>query len=471
MPLPPPSDQQARVIWVALTGLAVAAIIGLIVGLVWGLGRVLNVLGPVLWPLAIAGVLAYLIDPVVDAFERRRVPRVRAVVLVFVLALLLVAGLFGSVVPQIVVELKQLGSEIPGYMNKVELRVNHWSTNPPAIFSRTFERFFPPHADPASATNAPGDLAAVPATNALPPRPVTTNVALLIHLVGSDTNTVLLTVPPPAAVGSDGSASFLESLLTLDNVKSATTIVSRAASGVGHWLLGQAGKVTSLFGVLFGVLAGLALIPIYLFYFLLEKRGIEANWTTYLPVQDSGFKEELVFVLRSVNDYLIAFFRGQVLVALCDGILYTIGFLIIGLPYAVLIGVLATCLTIIPFIGAFVTVALALVISLVQFGDWQHPAMVLAVFAVVQTLEGFVIQPKIMGDRVGLHPVIIIIALMVGTTLLGGLLGGILAIPLAAALRVIMFRYIWRQQDGATRPPAAPPDPASATIPSPAGER
>ena len=73
--------------------------------------------------------------------------------------------------------------------------------------------------------------------------------------------------------------------------------------------------------------------------------------------------------------------------------------------------------------------------------------LVLAVFAVVQTLEGLVISPKIMGDRVGLHPLTIIIAVMVGTTLLGGLLGGILAIPLTAALRVVMFRYVWRKHE------------------------
>ena len=71
----------------------------------------------------------------------------------------------------------------------------------------------------------------------------------------------------------------------------------------------------------------------------------------------------------------------------------------------------------------------------------------LAVFAVVQTLEGFVIQPKIMGDRIGLHPLTIIIALMFGTTLLGGILGGILAIPLTAAGRAIMFRYVWKRPD------------------------
>jgi predicted PurR-regulated permease PerM len=107
---------------------------------------------------------------------------------------------------------------------------------------------------------------------------------------------------------------------------------------------------------------------------------------------------------------------------------------------------MATCLTIIPFLGAITTCVSALVIALVAFGDWQHPALVLGVFVVVQTLEGMVIQPRIMGDRVGLHPVTIIIALMAGTTLLGGILGGILAIPLAAVLRVALARYVWRKK-------------------------
>jgi predicted PurR-regulated permease PerM len=74
-----------------------------------------------------------------------------------------------------------------------------------------------------------------------------------------------------------------------------------------------------------------------------------------------------------------------------------------------------------------------------------HPVLVLAVFALVQLIEGLVISPKIMGDRVGLHPLTIIIAVMVGTTLMGGIIGGILAIPLTAALRVLMFRYVWKR--------------------------
>jgi len=110
-----------------------------------------------------------------------------------------------------------------------------------------------------------------------------------------------------------------------------------------------------------------------------------------------------------------------------------------------LIGASAIVLTIIPFLGAIIICLTALMIALVQFGDWLHPLLVLAVFALVQTLEGLVISPKIMGGRVGLHPLTIIIAVMAGTTLLGGLLGGILAIPLTAALRVVMFRYVWKR--------------------------
>ena len=151
-----------------------------------------------------------------------------------------------------------------------------------------------------------------------------------------------------------------------------------------------------------------------------------------------------MFVVDAINRYLIAFFRGQVLVALCDSLLYTIGFLATGLNYAFLLGCAAVLLSMIPFLGAIILGLTALALAAVQFGDWLHPLLILGVFAVVQTLENLFISPRIIGDRVGLHPLVIIIAVMTGTTLLGGILGGVLAIPLAAALRVILFRYVWK---------------------------
>lgn len=118
----------------------------------------------------------------------------------------------------------------------------------------------------------------------------------------------------------------------------------------------------------------------------------------------------------------------------------------------------AGLLSIVPFLGVAISIIPAVILAAVQFGDWLHPLLVIGLFALVQFLEGFVISPKIMGDRVGLHPLTIIIAVMVGTTLLGGITGGILAIPLTAALRVLMFRYIWRRAgDPTVHPVSATP--------------
>jgi predicted PurR-regulated permease PerM len=412
MPFPPPSEKQARLIWLALTGLALATLIGLVVALVWGLGRVLNVLGPVVWPIAVAAVLAYLLDPVVDFFERRRVPRTRAIVLVFVIALFLLAGVVGSVVPKLVVETRQLVASMPTFVAKLETRATKWVNEPPAPLQTLLRRFGVEWPVSPAITNTPPD-----STN-----------------------------PPPAEAPSRSPAkpagSTLLDQLDPQAVQKATAWVGSALTAAGGWMVNQLSRLSGLLGVV----AGLALIPIYLFYLLLEKRSISDRWTEYLPWSGSRLNTELVFVLRSINDYLIAFFRGQVLVAICDGVLYGIGFTLIGLPYAFLIGVVAMGLTIIPFLGAIVTCGSALLIALVVFADWQHPLLVIAVFAVVQGIEGYVLQPKIIGNRVGLHPMVIIIAIMTGTTLLGGVLGGLLAIPLAAVLRVLLARYVWKRK-------------------------
>ncbi len=424
--------------WAALTGLAVATLVALVALAVWALGRVLDVLGPVLWPLAVAGVLAYLLDPVVDFLERRRVPRGRAIWCVFALALMVVAAVVGSVLPRLINETRELVQKVPVYAERVEARLQRWVNEPPALL-RSVLRLWPARTEAdAAPANAP--------TNAPP----------------SDSATAPPPAPPPDA-GESAPAPTLAAWarewgkqVDPNWLNSATGWIAGAVQKVGVWLYGQMGRVAGWLGLLIG----LFLIPIYAFYFLLEKRGIESKWTDYLPLAHSALKDELAFVLRSINDYLIAFFRGQVLVALCDGVLYAIGFSLIGLPYAVLLGAAATVLTLIPFVGAALTCASALVLAVAAYGDWLHPLLALGVYAVVQFLEGFVIQPRVMGNRVGLHPLTIIIALMVGTTLLGGILGAILAIPLTAALRVVMFRYVW------TGRPAAGAGPGTLVAPS-----
>jgi predicted PurR-regulated permease PerM len=394
MNLPPPTPKQAKLIWFALTGLAAAAMVALLAATIWGLGQALDLLSPVLWPLAIAAVVACLLSPVVDFFERRKLSRTQSILLVFVLAFAIVSAVLASVIPRVVAETRLLAERVPAYSENLQARLNQFLAQPPSFLSH----FLPP---PAPGPN---------------PNPET---------------------PPQNPM-----------------LASATHWLTGSLPAFGSWLLLRVAKVIS--GV--GALAGLALIPVYAFYFLLEQRGIASHWKNYLPLRDSTVKNELIFALEAISGYLVAFFRGQVLVALCDAVLYTAGLLMVGLNYAFLLGFAAVLLTMIPYLGAIVICLTALTLAFVQYVDWQHPALVLCVFAAVQALEGLVISPKIMGQRVGLHPLAIIVAVMVGTTLFGGLLGGLLAIPLAAALRVLMFRYLWQQVPApAAAAPARPP--------------
>lgn len=366
MDFPPPSPKQGRILWASVTALSIAILAALVGVLIWGFGWVLNQLSSVLLPLAIAAILAYLIDPIVDFFESHRVPRPRAILLVFFLGLMVVMILLATVVPKLVVEAGQLIDQFPEYSKKVNLEISeklattHWGMKAREIWEGSF-----------------GDT--------------------------------------------------------------AREWLTKVAPAVSTWTLTQLTKVAS--GV--GLVVGFALVPVYLFYFLLEKTGISKHWTEYLPIRESNIKEEAVFVLKAINDCLIVFFRGQILVALCDGIMLTIGFMVMGLSYSLLLGLGAGLLSVIPYLGIMISIIPAVLLAAVQFGDWLHPLLVVGIFILVQTLEGLFVSPKIMGDRVGLHPLTIIVAVMVGTTLMGGVLGGVLAIPLTAALRVLMFRYVW----------------------------
>ena len=391
MAYPPPTEKQVKILWTSVTALAVGVLLALIALLTLGVGWVVNALSSVLIPLAIAGVIAYLLDPIVDWFQKKRgFKRQNAIILVFCIAVLLVGGVVASVVPSLISQVNELTTEFPKQAKKFQVSVSS--------IVKT--------GDPAKPTNTSTNAPANPVWFEMP-REWMKNVGVT-------------------------------------NEKVREFMVDAVAK-ISAWGLEQLKKVMSLFGFL----AGLALVPVYVFYFLLEKRGIKRNWTDYLPVHESRVKEEIVFVLHSINDCLIVFFRGQVLVAMCVGVLLTTGFLVIGLEYAILLGVMAGLLSIIPYLGVALSIIPAFVLSMIQFvpdDGWLKPILVLVVFAAVQTMEGLFISPKIIGDRVGLHPLTIIVAVMVGTTLLGGIMGGVLAIPLTAALRTVMFRYVWKDR-------------------------
>src|SRR6266487_67282 len=157
MSFPPPTPEQARVIWLAATALAGAVIVAILAGVIWGFGQVLHLLSPVLWPLAVAGVFAYLLDPVVDVIERRGAPRPRAIIGVFALAAVIVLALFGSVVPQLLRETRQLAEKVPVYATRLQDKVQEWINKPPKIL----EKFLKSQPETGSSSNA------VPATNSI----------------------------------------------------------------------------------------------------------------------------------------------------------------------------------------------------------------------------------------------------------------------------------------------------------------
>lgn len=401
-----------RIIWFALTTLAVAVLLGLAAGAIWFIGQILNLLSPVLWPLAIAVVLAYLLDPAVSWLERRKISRTWGVVIAFAAVFCVVAGITASVIPQMVSETNKLVKKIPPFSAKVQQHFSDWveraesaAAPQPTVSTNT-----------PVATNAPSKNNSLPATNS-----------------PAGTNSVSANSKIMAAIDNNQIHSKI--------ISSVSEWFGKLFSSIGAWLLTQLARITSLIDVLIALI----LVPIYTFYFVREKKWIKAHWTNYLPVRDSRVKDEAIFIIESINQYMIAFFRGQVLVAICSGVLYTIGFLALGLDYAFLLGFLCVVLTIIPFLGPMICFVISLALTAMQFGDWFHPLMIVAIFAVVVSLENFFYSPRIMGSRVGLHPLVIIIAVMIGVTLLGGILGGILAMPFAAALRVILFRYLWKK--------------------------
>jgi len=407
MDFPPPSEKQARLLWTALTTFALGLLLATLAVFIWGLGRVLGLLSPVLWPLAMAGVIAYLLDPVVDFLERRNVARSPAILIVFLAGALAVSGVFASVIPQLVRETSQLVADVPGYARQIQSQVNEWMSGSRWLMKRFH-----------SVTPKPGDANAGPAASVTEPA-----------LQAANTNS-------PAALSQPGEPGWEQKM-----IESTVARLTAALPAMGRWFLAQLSHAASWAGFVFG----LVMVPVFTFYFLQEKKGIQAGWTHYLPVKESRFKEELVFVLNAINNYLIVFFRGQVLIALCDGTLLTIGFLALGLNYAFVFGAMMSVLGIVPYLGTISTIIPATLIAAIEFRDWLHPLVVLGIFGIVNVLDGFVISPRIMGNRVGLHPLTIIIAMLVGTTLLGGILGGLLAIPFTAALRVVMFRYVWRR--------------------------
>ena len=445
-----PSQFQKKTLWKAVTGLAILVIGALLVGLIWLTSSVLGYLQPVLIPLAVSGIVAYLLDPVVQWLQGKGLSRIKGIVIVFSTFVLFFGLLFSIVGIKLSGQIKNVlnkdsGSSM-GWMKVDTLKESKENSLYGWIVQTSFQK--DPEAVQKRLQNG-GSLTGPQKSK----WQLDANTGKFVNDDGENPSPQLSELFDSNwnnRIELPGETNAQE-LIALENfgvTKGGQWLSNLGGKSLG-WLSNSSGKVLGFFGLIIGF----AMIPIYLYYFLKESEGIKDGWTDYVPLRASHFKDEVVKTLREINGYLISFFRGQVLVAFIDGILVGIALTVFGLPYGLLIGVFMAFLGIIPYIGNILCLIPACIIAYFHgasepFGlpQWWYVTGVLAIFIVVQQINSLVTAPKIVGDSVGLHPMTVIFSMLFWSLILGGFLGALLAVPMTAAVKVLFRRYVWDRQ-------------------------
>ena len=327
--------------------LAVAAVLG--VALLWLLKSALT-------PLACAFTLAYFLDPLIDRFEARRIPRPVAIFFLVVVSVIVAFMTTFFLVPKLSQEIAGLAQRLPIYLNdalaSIVPRIETW-------FGITL---------PSSIREA------------------------------------------------------------LDTLRSGGVSIPLAT--LGRVVEGATASITGTLGAIIG----LVVIPFIAYYALAEFDNIRAALMKLVPVPYQGAVAKKV---TTINQLIAGFIRGQLIVCALLGALYAIGFSIIGIDLALMIGFVSGLLAIIPYVGGAVALAAAAGMCLLQYGIDLHLALVVGWYALVQTLEGVVLTPRIVGHTVGIHPVTVIVGLLIGGDLLG-FLGLLVAVPITAVVQVFV---------------------------------
>lgn len=406
-----PTRFQKSACWMALTEVALLVIVALIIALLFGFGALFVLLEPVLLPVVLAGILAYLLSPCVRFVQRWVKPRLAAVLLVMLGCGILLTGFGLTIVPPLVEQTGELINKREQIQNSAVETGKHYLEN-----------------------------------NSLVQR----GVDMLYGKVLKDARKAGLPEADYQALSQDDSyAGKLTAILEFNSSYLTEQLVewltagSRALSGMGMFVIGT------------------IMVPVFLFYFLLESKQIADNWHTILPLQKSAFREELVQTLQEINSYIISFIRGQMLVSVVDAIILAIALKILGLPYAITIAAVAAVLGIIPYIGMISTWIPAMLIAWFTWQDVTHLVIVSAIFACVSQFDGWVLQPKIVGSRVRMHDLTVMFSVLFWSYVIGGVVGALLAVPLTAAIKVIFVRYVWSSYTTAEtvqKTPSGPPE-------------
>jgi predicted PurR-regulated permease PerM len=268
-------------------------------------------------------------------------------------------------------------------------------------------------------------------------------IMLILPLISSQIGALLNALPGYSEKVREHYLPWIENWITrfppedVEKLRSAAGQSAAEAAG----FLGNILKSLVANGVrLIDTMAMAIVTPVVAFFTLRDWPTLTQTIDSILPRR---YYDVIVGQLEEIDSTLSGFIRGQALVCLSLGIIYSVGLAFTGLQYSAAIGVTAGMLSFIPYVGTAFGWITSLILALVQFDDWQHIAMVIGVFAFGHFLEAYVLTPRLVGHRVGLHPVWILFALITGVKLMG-FLGILIAVPTAAVLGVLT-RFLLKQ--------------------------
>ncbi len=229
-------------------------------------------------------------------------------------------------------------------------------------------------------------------------------------------------------------------LISLDGLQEnqavAKDALNKSLNILGELTSKLAPSISGIILSIIGFFVSLFLIPMITFYVMRDWTSMMTHFETLIP---RSIVPQTISFLHEANFMLSSFLRGQLTVMFCLACIYGIGLSIIGVEYSLVIGVIAGLISFIPYVGATSGVMMGLLVAWFQFGSLTHLILVGVVFAVGQLMESFVLTPILIGDKLGMHPIAVVFALMVGGSLFG-FVGILLALPACAVLMVALRR-------------------------------
>jgi predicted PurR-regulated permease PerM len=423
-----PTPWQRKMMWAALTAFCVVLLIVIIGTVIWTSANIISFLQPILIPVAIAVILTYLLDPLVTKMSRGTLSRTKAVALLFAIAFFSLGGLAAWLVPTISIQSANFARQVPAYTE----RARDYIVDLIYRFDQTFGFLGSSRAKSASTSFTNWLIGPAPSVSPhAQPNASPTPKAFETSPTGE---TIAPSPPKLTTAERQRIQAYVEK--QMPNLQQALPTLAEKFWDILKKSIGGFLGVT-------GFLLSLILVPIYLFFLLNEKPRIEAQWREYLPLRASPLRDEVAELLSEINSYVTAYFRGQLLVCLVDGILIGTALTLLGLNFAPVIGALVVVLTMVPYIGIIICWVPAVLIAAFQWGDWAHPIWVTVIFIFIQNLEGIFYAPRIVGNYVGLHPMTVIVSIFVWGLIIGGVIGPLLAVPLTATVKVLLGRYVW----------------------------